>query len=206
MLFLAFNSLIEEISKPENILLGIEVLGLVAFAASGAIAALKKDLDPIGCLIVGTVAGIGGGTARDIILDIPVFWLHDKFLYSLNICLATSLIFYIFGKRLARRENIVNWFDAVGLSLFAVQGYIIGITATGNVEISMLMGVLTGCGGGFLRDICLTRQPFIFRGEFYASAALAGLFALWLTHMPILSGVLIFAIRACTIKWHWRFK
>ncbi|MBR6389687.1 MAG: TRIC cation channel family protein [Opitutales bacterium] len=206
MLFFACGSLINEFSKPENILLGIEVLGLVAFAASGAIAALKKDLDPIGCLIVGAVAGIGGGTLRDIILDIPVFWLHDKFLYSLNICLATSLIFYIFGKRLARRENIVNWFDAVGLSLFAVQGYIIGISATGNVEISMLMGVLTGCGGGFLRDICLTRQPFIFRGEFYASAALLGLFALWLTHMPILSGVLIFAIRACTIKWHWRFK
>ena len=206
MFLLAFNSLFSEISKPENILLGIEVLGLVAFAASGAIAALKKDLDPIGCLVVGTVAGIGGGTARDIILDIPVFWMHDKLLYSLNICLLTSLVFYLFGKRLALRENIVNWFDAVGLSLFAVQGYIIGMEAAGNVEIAMFTGVLTGCGGGFLRDICLTRQPFIFRGEFYASAALVGLFVQWLANMPILSGVAIFAIRACTIKWHWRFK
>lgn len=193
-------------AKPESIVVAIEILGLVAFAASGAIAALKKDLDPIGCFIVGAVAGIGGGTVRDLILDRKVFWLHDKYLYSLNICFLTSLVFYIFGKRLSRRENIVNWFDALGLSLFAVQGYMIGMESSGSVEIAVLMGVLTGCGGGFLRDICLTRQPFIFRGEFYASAALAGLFVLWLTSMPILSGMVVFAIRACTIKWHWRFK
>ena len=93
---------------------------LFTIVASGAIAALKKDLDPIGCFIVGAVAGIGGGTVRDLILGRNVFWLHDKYLYSLNICFLTSLVFYIFGKRLARRENIVNWFDAVGLSLFAV--------------------------------------------------------------------------------------
>lgn len=202
----SLKDIAELAAKPENIVIAIEVLGLVAFAASGAIAALKKDLDPIGCFIVGAVAGIGGGTVRDLILGRNVFWLHDKYLYSLNICFLTSLVFYIFGKRLARRENIVNWFDAVGLSLFAVQGYMIGIETSGSVEIAVLMGVLTGCGGGFLRDICLTRQPFIFRGEFYASTALAGLFVLWLTSMPILSGIVVFAIRACTIKWHWRFK
>lgn len=202
----SLKDIAELAAKPENIVIAIEVLGLVAFAASGAIAALKKDLDPIGCFIVGAVAGIGGGTVRDLILGRNVFWLHDKYLYSLNICFLTSLVFYIFGKRLARRENIVNWFDSVGLSLFAVQGYMIGIETSGSVEIAVLMGVLTGCGGGFLRDICLTRQPFIFRGEFYASAALAGLFVLWLTSMPILSGIVVFAIRACTIKWHWRFK
>ena len=202
----SLKDIAELAAKPENIVIAIEVLGLVAFAASGAIAALKKDLDPIGCFIVGAVAGIGGGSVRVLILGRNVFWLHDKYLYSLNICFLTSLVFYIFGKRLARRENIVNWFDAVGLSLFAVQGYMIGIETSGSVEIAVLMGVLTGCGGGFLRDICLTRQPFIFRGEFYASAALAGLFVLWLTSMPILSGIVVFAIRACTIKWHWRFK
>ena len=202
----SIKDIAELAAKPESIVVAIEILGLVAFAASGAIAALKKDLDPIGCFIVGAVAGIGGGTVRDLILDRDVFWLHDKYLYSLNICFLTSLVFYIFGKRLARRENIVNWFDAIGLSLFAVQGYMIGFETSGSVEIAVLMGVLTGCGGGFLRDICLTRQPFIFRGEFYASAALSGLFVLWLTSMPILSGIVVFAIRACTIKWHWRFK
>lgn len=202
----SLKDIFEALAHPESIVITIEVLGLIAFAASGAIASLKKDLDPIGCFIVSAVAGIGGGTVRDLILDRPVFWLHDKYLYSLNICFLTSLVFYFFGKRLANRENIVNWFDAVGLSLFAVQGYMIGMETLNNVEIAMLTGVLTGCGGGFLRDICLTRQPFIFRGEFYASAVLGGLFVLWLTSMPILSGFVVFAIRACTIKWHWRFK
>lgn len=101
------------------IVLIIEILGLVAFSISGALAAFKRDLDIIGYIIVGTVTGIGGGTVRDLILDRPVFWLYDSYCYSLNICILTSVLTFIASKHIDKRENIVNWFDALGLALFA---------------------------------------------------------------------------------------
>ncbi len=94
------------------IVLIIEILGLVAFSISGALAAFKRDLDIIGYIIVGTVTGIGGGTVRDLILDRPVFWLYDSYCYSLNICILTSVLTFIASKHIDKRENIVNWFDA----------------------------------------------------------------------------------------------
>ena len=184
----------------------LEVLGLIAFAVSGALAAFKKDLDLVGFIIVGTLTGIGGGTVRDVVLDRPVFWLHDPYLYSLNICIASAIITYVVSKFIEKKENIVNWFDATGLALFAVQGYMITISVVNTPEVAICMGVITGCGGGLLRDITLNRQPFIFRGELYATTAVAGLIVMWLTQSALLAFVLIFFMRACTILYKWRLK
>ena len=179
----------------------IEILGLVAFSISGALAAFKRDLDIIGYIIVGTVTGIGGGTVRDLILDRPVFWLYDSYCYSLNICILTSVLTFIASKHIDKRENIVNWFDALGLALFAVQGYIISMDVYYNSEIAVIMGVITGCGGGLLRDICMNRQPFIFRGEIYASAAIFGLIIFAFSNNVLLAFASIFILRALAIKY-----
>ena len=183
-----------------------EIFGLIAFAVSGAIAAYKKDLDIIGFIAVGTITGIGGGTMRDIILDRPVFWLNDPYLYSLNICIAASIFTYIVSKFMSYHEKTLNWFDAVGLALFAVQGYTFAYDFFPYQEVAIVMGVVTGCGGGFMRDICLNRQPFIFRGELYASAAIIGLCSMIVFSSAIIAFIIIFTLRALAIKYHISLK
>jgi len=183
------------------VVLVIEIMGLVAFTISGALAAFKRDLDIIGYIIVGLVTGIGGGTVRDIILDRPVFWLYDSYCYSLNICIITALLTYFASKHIDKRENIVNWFDAIGLALFAVQGYIISMGVYNNHEIAIIMGVITGCGGGLLRDICMNRQPFIFRGQMYASAAIIGLVVFSLINNVLIAFLVIFTLRGLAIRY-----
>lgn len=184
----------------------VEIVGLIAFAFSGALAGAKKDLDIIGCVILGVATGIGGGTVRDVILNEPVFWLQDKMGYSLNICLFSSVVIYLTAKFFAEKEHIINWFDAIGLAVFSVQGYIKAFAVTANFELSIIMGILTGCGGGLIRDVCLNRQPFIFRGEMYASASLLGLCALIFVDSPLLAFLLILILRVATIKYNLRLK
>ncbi len=184
----------------------VEIIGLVAFAFSGALAGAKKDLDVIGCVILGVATGIGGGTVRDIVLDTPVFWLNESINYSLNVCLVSSLIIYLASKFFAEKEYIINWFDAIGLAVFSVQGYIKTFDLTSNMELAIIMGVLTGCGGGLIRDVCLNRQPFIFRGEVYASASLIGLGVFAFVDNPLLAFAIILGIRMATIKYNLRLK
>ena len=184
----------------------VEIVGLIAFAFSGALAGAKKDLDIIGCVILGVATGIGGGTVRDVILNEPVFWLQDKMCYSLNVCLFSSVIIYLASKFFAAKEHIINWFDAIGLAVFSVQGYVKAFAVTANFELSIIMGILTGCGGGLIRDVCLNRQPFIFRGEMYASASLLGLCALIFIDSPLLAFSLILILRVATIKYNLRLK
>lgn len=184
-----------------------EILGLVAFAATGVMAACKKDLDLIGCLSVAVLSGIGGGTFRDMILSRPVFWLNEPYMYSFNTCIATGAVVYACSKFLeGRREMAINLLDALGLALFSVQGFIIGLNTSGKYEVAIFCGVLTGVGGGVLRDVSLTRQPFIFRGELYASASVLGLIFLCLAKTPILAGIVIFSLRFGAIKFGWRLK
>ncbi len=184
----------------------LEIIGLVAFAFSGALAGVRKDLDIIGCVILGTATGIGGGTVRDLILDVPVFWLGDYMCYSLNICILSSIIIYYAAKFFTSREYIINWFDAVGLAIFSVQAYEKTFSITSNVELAIVMGVITGCGGGLIRDVCLNRQPFIFRGEVYASASILGLGLMAFIDNLILSFCVILAIRLLTIRYRLKLK
>ena len=184
----------------------VEIVGLIAFACSGAIAGAKKDLDIIGCVILGVATGIGGGTVRDIILDCPVFWANDYMCYSLNVCILSSIAIYLASKFFSNKEHIINWFDAVGLAVFSVQAYQKTYDLTQNIEMSIVMGIITGCGGGLIRDICLNRQPFIFRGEMYASASLLGLGILVFVDAPIVAFCAILALRMATIKYNLRLK
>ncbi len=189
-----------------TVIIIVEVIGLIAFAFSGSLAGVKKDLDVIGCIFLGVATGIGGGTIRDLILDVPVFWLKDTMCYSLNVCIFSSVLIYLTAKFFADKEHIINWFDAIGLAVFSVQGYLKAFSATTNFELAIIMGIITGCGGGLVRDVCLNRQPFIFRGEMYASASLLGLCALIFVDSPLLAFLLILAVRAATIKYNLRLK
>ncbi len=184
----------------------LEIVGLIAFSFSGVLAGTKKDLDLIGCLVLGVATGIGGGTLRDVLLDVPVFWLHDEFFYSLNVCIIASVFMYFVSALPKNRERAIDYFDAVGLAIFAVQGFQRAFDVSQNAEIAVVMGVITGCGGGLIRDVCLNRRPYIFRGQMYASAAIFGLLILVFGSSALLSFLLILFLRLLTIKFNIRLK
>ncbi|MEC5394686.1 trimeric intracellular cation channel family protein [Bergeyella sp. RCAD1439] len=189
----------------------IEMLGTISFAMSGSFAAMQKRLDPFGVLIIAFVTSVGGGTVRDLLLDVPVFWMHDLWICSL--IFITSIFSMVF-KSIEKNFKVTLFiFDSFGLGLFTIIGILKGINADLHPVICMTLGTITGCFGGIIRDILLNRIPLIFRKEIYATACIVGggVFLL-LAHYTSLSStliqivtiLLIVAIRTLAVKYHWQ--
>ncbi|MBB6372216.1 trimeric intracellular cation channel family protein [Chryseobacterium shigense] len=189
----------------------IEVLGTVSFAMSGSFAAMQKRLDPFGVLIIAFVTSVGGGTVRDLLLDIPVFWMHD--LLTCALILGTSIFAMIF-KSIEKNFKVTLFiFDSFGLGLFTIIGVQKGLNANIHPLICVALGTITGCFGGIIRDILLNRIPLIFRKEIYATACIVGGSAFLLmtkfiplsyTFIQIFTILLIVAIRTLAVKYQWQ--
>lgn len=189
----------------------IEVLGTVSFSMSGSFAAMQKRLDPFGVLIIAFVTSVGGGTVRDLLLDIPVFWMHD--LLTCAVILITSIFSMIF-KSLEKNFKVTLFiFDSFGLGLFTIIGVQKGLNADIHPLICIGLGTITGCFGGIIRDILLNRIPLIFRKEIYATACIVGgavfllmtqYTSLSYTFIQIFTILLIVAIRTFAVKFHWQ--
>ena len=190
----------------------IEFLGMISFVMSGAFAAMQKRLDPLGVLIVAFVTTIGGGTIRDLLLDIPAFWMHD--LWYIYMILVVTIIAIIFKSIEKKFQVPLSIFDSFGLGLCTIVGIQKGLNAGLNPVICVTLGTITGCFGGILRDILLNRIPLIFRKEIYASACIVGgsIFLLMriYTSIPyifvhIFTILLIVLIRTLAVKYQWEF-
>lgn len=190
----------------------IEFLGMISFVMSGAFAAMQKRLDPLGVLIVAFVTTIGGGTIRDLLLDIPAFWMHD--LWYIYMILVVTIIAIIFKSIEKNFQVPLSIFDSFGLGLYTIVGIQKGLNAGLNPVICITLGTITGCFGGILRDILLNRIPLIFRKEIYASACIVGgsIFLLMriYTSIPyifvhIFTILLIVLIRTLAVKYQWEF-
>lgn len=190
----------------------IEFLGMISFVMSGAFAAMQKRLDPLGVLIVAFVTTIGGGTIRDLLLDIPAFWMHD--LWYIYMILVVTIIAIIFKSIEKNFQVPLSIFDSFGLGLYTIVGIQKGLNAGLNPVICVTLGTITGCFGGILRDILLNRIPLIFRKEIYASACIVGgsIFLLMriYTSIPyifvhIFTILLIVLIRTLAVKYQWKF-
>lgn len=190
----------------------IEFLGMISFVMSGAFAAMQKRLDPLGVLIVAFVTTIGGGTIRDLLLDIPAFWMHD--LWYIYMILVVTIIAIIFKSIEKNFQVPLSIFDSFGLGLYTIVGIQKGLNAGLNPVICVTLGTITGCFGGILRDILLNRIPLIFRKEIYASACIVGgsIFLLMriYTSIPyifvhIFTILLIVLIRTLAVKYQWEF-
>lgn len=189
----------------------IEVLGTISFAMSGSFAAMQKRLDPFGVLIIAFVTSVGGGTVRDLLLDIPVFWMHD--LLTCAVIIITSIFSMIF-KSLEKNFKVTLFiFDSFGLGLFTIIGIQKGLNADIHPLICIVLGTITGCFGGIIRDILLNRIPLIFRKEIYATACIVGgsVFLLMTnytsfsyTFVQIFTILLIVSIRTFAVKYHWQ--
>lgn len=189
----------------------IEVLGTISFAMSGSFAAMQKRFDPFGVLIIVFVTSVGGGTVRDLLLDVPVFWMHD--LLAVSLIFFTAIFTMIF-KLIERKFQVTLFiFDSLGLGLFTIIGVQKGLNADLHPVIGVVLGTITGCFGGIIRDILLNRIPLIFRKEIYATAAIAGgIVYILLKNFSglseeinqILTILLIVSIRTLAVKYHWQ--
>jgi uncharacterized membrane protein YeiH len=157
---------------------GAELVGTVVFAVSGVIAVAGRPLDWFGGIVVGVVTALGGGTIRGVILGItPVFWVADQ--THLVAAIAGSVLAIPLAHRLARGparrfDETLQLADAAGLALFSVVGADIALDVGFDGMVAVVAGLVTGVGGGVIRDLLAGRTPLIMRGEIYATAALAG--------------------------------
>lgn len=156
----------------DDLLAALTWAAVAVLAIAGALSASRKQLDPVGFMLVACLCAFGGGTVRDVILDRPVFWLDAPGMVALAAGLALAVFFT--AHLIERRFIVLLWADAVGLGLFAVLGAEAAQRAGAAPWVAVLMGTVTATAGGILRDIVCTEIPLVLRREIYATAAALG--------------------------------
>jgi len=152
----------------------LDLFGVAVFAASGALAGVAAQLDLLGVLVLASITAVGGGTLRDVLLGRhPIFWIKDSGpIYTIMAATAVTLVWVHF---LPIPTDALLIADALGLALFAISGAQVAEKAGCKTLVIVLMGTLTGAGGGVLRDLLSAKIPLILRQDIYASAAIAGI-------------------------------
>ncbi len=188
----------------------IDLFGTAIFAISGVLLAGRLRMDPFGVLVLATVTAIGGGTIRDIIIGAtPVFWVTDTaYMWIILITSITTML-------LVRHPKRLPWYvlpvcDAIGLAAFVGIGVEKALAFQDSYLVAVMMGVLTGCGGGIIRDVLAREIPMVLRSEVYATACIAGgtvhvsliQFGLSHSHAMLAGVVATLGIRLTAIRWH----
>jgi len=188
------------------------LIGIAAFSITGVIAAGKKDMDILSIVLLGVVTALGGGTLRDVIIDVsPVFWIADLTYLWISILASVTTFFLIRYVNHVLRPLL--FIDAFGLALFTVLATEKTISLGFFSPVAVLMGVTTGVAGGMIRDILTARMPLLLGREFYATPALLGaiLFTVLRELYPLqdynrLYAIgAIFILRASAIQWGWYY-
>ena len=175
----------------------IEIIGTMAFAISGIRLASAKKFDWFGAYVVGLVTAIGGGTLRDVLLDLPAFWMQNSIYLTVT---ALSLLFVIFfGQYSIRLQNTFFIFDTIGLALFVVVGIQKTLMVGYPFWVAIVMGTITGAFGGIIRDILINEEPLIFRKDIYAMACVIGGIFYWLSYKIGLNDVITQSISAAMV-------
>ena len=150
----------------------LNYFGVFVFALSGALVAVRKDMDIFGMLVLALIPAVGGGTLRDLLLDLPIFWIEDT---THLILTATAVAFTFFlANALFTNARTLAWADALGLSVFCVLGTSKAIEAGAGLLVAVVMGVVTAVTGGIIRDVVANEVPYVLQREIYATAALIG--------------------------------
>jgi len=185
-------------------LIVFNMLGMFVFAASGALAAARLRQTLVTFAFFALVTGVGGGTVRDILIGAPVFWIHDSF--PAMICLGTALLVWMTPAKYWS-VRALDWLDAVGLAVYSVIGTAKALSFGVDAFPAALMGVITACVGGIIRDLLAGQPSIVLRPEIYVTAAAltAGLYVLLieLGAQPAVAGAAAaaagFALRAVAI-------
>ena len=187
----------------------VELIGTAVFAATGVLAVSRRGLDVIGAIVLGIVTAVGGGTVRDVLIRYPIFWFeHFDYIWA---ALAGALIAFFLGAMLANALRVLLYLDALGAALFAVAAVNKALLDPGlSAPIAVILGVLTGIGGGLLRDVLAGRPTLLMSREIYATPILLGCtlfvalreFAPTFGYAGLVGGVVILAVRATAIWYH----
>ena len=152
---------------------GLDYAAVVVFALTGALAASRSQLDVVGFIFVACLTAVGGGTLRDLILNREPFWVADP-LILLVASLAAVLVFFT-AHRFESRMRALLWFDAFALAVAVPAGVGIALNHGADWPIVLVMGMITGCMGGLMRDVVCNEVPVVLRqGELYVTAAFSG--------------------------------
>ena len=184
-----------------------DIAGLALFAASGALAAARRAQTFVTLAFFALITGVGGGTVRDLLIGAPVFWVHDARVSA--VCLGVAVLVWLTPERWWRGAAL-DWFDAVGLAAYAVYGAAKAIGYGVPPLPAALMGVVTGCVGGIIRDVLAGEPSILMRPELYVTAAAlaSGLFVgLRVSGVDprtaaIVAALMGFGLRAAAIRWH----
>ncbi|HJY29007.1 MAG TPA: trimeric intracellular cation channel family protein [Pyrinomonadaceae bacterium] len=208
------NALTEFQAYAASTLLVLDLIGTFVFALSGAVAGVRERLDLFGVLVLSFAAASAGGIMRDLLIGaVPPAAISDWRYLAVSLLAGLVVFFwYPISERLRNLRNHVLVFDAAGLALFAVVGTQKALGYKLNPIMAALLGVLTGIGGGMLRDVLVAEIPAVLRSELYAVAALAGALLVVAgyvlnfapTTMAIAGAALCFGIRLIAIRRGWR--
>nr|WP_297940354.1 TRIC cation channel family protein [uncultured Lachnoclostridium sp.] len=202
-----------------NVLSSIEILGTIAFAISGAMVAVRKQVDLFGVILLGMTTAVGGGMTRDVMLGYTPPRIFEA-LPMLAIAFVSSLIVFllaffshdIYQKNQQTVDRINNIFDALGLGLFTVTGMDVAAgTGIQDMVILVFFGVVTGTGGGLIRDLMVSEIPFVLKKHIYAVASIAGGIAYYIMGKckvsvnlaVVITIIIVVLLRMLATKYRW---
>ncbi|NYF52373.1 trimeric intracellular cation channel family protein [Tunturiibacter gelidoferens] len=197
--------------RQDVVLLAVDLVGTFVFAVEGALAGIRGELDLLGLLVVSFVTALGGGTVRDLLIGaVPPNSIRD-WRYGATAFAGGGAVFCFYQSFQHVPQQLLITLDAAGLALFAMAGAGKALEFGINPMIAVLMGVLTGVGGGTIRDVLMTRVPGILNTDIYASAALAGAAVMVIglalkvprTIAMTVGGVCCFVLRMVAVARHW---
>jgi len=186
-----------------------DILAAVVFAVSGTLVASRKGMDVMGFMWFAVITGVGGGTVRDLILNVPVFWVQNP--AHVSACLVTAVVMHFVAPLVESRYKTHLWFDAFGLALVTVAGTVKASDVGAPALVAIAMGAVTGSVGGIIRDT-LGHVPSVLLGhEIYITASVlgactyVGFNGLDVGRLPaMVAGFLVtFGVRGLAIKFGW---
>ncbi len=192
-----------------NALTAIDLIAVAVFAMTGALTASRKQLDIVAFVWLGVVTGVGGGTLRDLLLGVPVFWVQQPLFVVLS-AVVSALVFFV-AHVPQSRYRVLLWLDAVGLAFVSVAGAEKALAAGVGPAIAVVMGVITAAVGGILRDVLGQEPSILLKKEIYITAALLGAVS-YVAALGVGSSTLVaqilgiglaFALRALAINRAW---
>lgn len=192
----------------QNIGNWVTLIAIGVFAVTGVLAGLRKEADIFSLLIFGLVTALGGGTIRDIILNIPVFWVND--LDYIWVALGAAILAFFVYRLISRAYGLLLYLDAIGVALFTIQA-IDKVLELGHPPlIAIIMGIITGIGGGLVRDVLTDRPTLLMTKDLYATPILVGsilylallMFAPSFSFSWLVAMIVIFGFRAAAIYWN----